>query len=380
MGSYFPAQSGGPNNTIHWQAKALAKNKLDVYVASLKTGLPNKLIDDYNICLNKENIVEGVKAYYFDYKFNRYLSIKMYIWLFLNIKKFDFIQLTSYFFPITWFSAIVCNIYKVPFAIAPRGELEPNAIKYNRTMKKILHRLFLKRLYRKVKFVWVTAKQELEFSRSYFKQSSFEIIPNYIDLSDRKALNKEEIDSKKDILYLGRIHPKKGIENLIKSYELLGNEYIERHQLLIVGSGDVTYEKQLRKLISSNKYKEKIFLLGHKQGEEKETYYKEAKIFVLPSNSENFGNVVLEALSQSTPVIASTYTPWKALKKENCGLWVDNNSKELKKAIEELLNLDKIAYKNISNNAYTYVHQKFDINVNIHHIINVFTKYMKNES
>ena len=71
LGSYFPAQLGGPNNTIHWQAKTLAKNKLDIYVASLKTGLNKKRIDEYNISLNKENIVDGVKSYYFDYKFNR---------------------------------------------------------------------------------------------------------------------------------------------------------------------------------------------------------------------------------------------------------------------------------------------------------------------
>ena len=58
IGSYYPAQSGGPNNTIHWQAKYLSQESIDVTVASLKTGLNEKNIKEYNIKINNRNNIE----------------------------------------------------------------------------------------------------------------------------------------------------------------------------------------------------------------------------------------------------------------------------------------------------------------------------------
>ena len=139
LGSYYPAQSGGPNNTIHWQAKYLTKKGIDVSVVSLKSGLSRNDINKYNINLNCRNQIEGVKAYYFNYFLYRYFSIKFYIWLILNIKKFDFVQLTSYFFPISWFGALICILNNVPFSVAPRGELEDNAVKFTRLIKLVFH-------------------------------------------------------------------------------------------------------------------------------------------------------------------------------------------------------------------------------------------------
>lgn len=382
LGSYFPAQSGGPNNTIHWQAKYLSKSGEDVTVASLKSGLQQNNINEHNINLNVENNIEGVKAFYFDFFKNRYLSFKFYFWMIKNIKKFDFVQLTSYFFPISWFAALLCNIYGIPFSLAPRGELEDNAMKYSSKIKKILHKTLLTFLYKKAKFILVTSPQELEFTKKFFhNKMKFELIPNYIDLKNTKPLCEEEIFNKKDILYLGRIHPKKGIENLIKAYHELSRNIINKHSLLIVGSGDVEYEKKLKDLAYSKDdiFKTKIIFLGHKQGKEKEELYKKSKVFVLPSYSENFGNVVLESLSFSTPVISSIFTPWKELENENCGYCINNHPSEIKNKIEYLLMLDEKEYLFYANNSYDFVNKKYDISRNINHLINIYNRY-KNEN
>jgi len=375
---YYPAQSGGPNNSIHWQAKYLSKEGVDVSVASLKTGLTQTDINNYNIQLNSKSKVEGVKAYYFNYFFNRYLSFKFYIWLIFNINKFDFVQLTSYFFPITWFSALICNITKTPFSIAPRGELEDNAIKFNRPIKIILHKIFLKFLYGKVKFIMVTSIQELEFSKKYFNEKMiFELIPNYIEISKIGKLLEVDILKKKNILYLGRLHPKKGIANLIKAYFSLNESIINSHLLLITGTGELNYVNSLKELVDSSKYNERVIFLGHKQGVEKEKIYKQSKVLVLPSYSENFGNVVLESLSHSTPVISSKYTPWKSLEENKCGFWVENSPNELAAKLKDLLTMEDHKYIKYATNSYNYVCREFDIGKNIEKLNILYKSYSK---
>ncbi|MDB4056853.1 glycosyltransferase [Candidatus Thioglobus sp.] len=377
LGSYFPAQSGGPNNTIHWQAKSLCKKDFDVTVASLKSGLTKENVDEHNIILNDQNVIQGVKAYYFNYRGNRFFSLQLYLWMVINIKKYDFIQLTSYFFPITWFAALLCNIYSVPFSLAPRGELEDNALKYNKKFKKIIHKYFLKKLYKKSSFILVTSSQELGFSRKYFPSNmKFELIPNYIDLNTNKQVSDELIKNKKDILYLGRLHPKKGIENLIKAYMILGEDITKSNSLLIVGSGNSEYEKKLKLLaLNDKKYKNKIFFLGHKQGKEKENLYRNSKVFVLPSYSENFGNVVLESLSLSTPVISSKFTPWRELEVAQCGFLSGNNPDELKNKIEYIFKMNSKEYIRYCNNSYKFVHDKYDVDKNISYLAGIYRMY-----
>jgi glycosyltransferase involved in cell wall biosynthesis len=97
-------------------------------------------------------------------------------------------------------------------------------------------------------------------------------------------------------------------------------------------------------LISTLGLDDKVKFVGEKFNREKEQFLNDAYILVLPSESENFGNVVTEALSQSTPVIASTGTPWHILKDKNVGWWVDNHPESLKKAIDEALSLSESEY------------------------------------
>jgi glycosyltransferase involved in cell wall biosynthesis len=377
LGSYYPAQSGGPNNSIHWQAKYLSKNDFDVYVVSLRTGLSSKNIDKFNIKLNSTNKIEGVNVFFFSYLINRYLSLKFYYWLFSNIKDFDLVQLTSYFFPITWFGALLCNIYDIPFSVAPRGELEDNAIKYRKKAKIILHKIALKTLYTKAKFILVTSTQELEFSKKFFREDMiFELIPNYIEIPKVKRLLNNDILNKKNILYLGRLHPKKGIGNLINAFFSLDQSILNSHILIIAGEGGEKYTNSLKMMVQTSKNKEKVIFLGHIEGIEKEQIYKQSKVFVLPSYSENFGNVVLESLSYSTPVIASKYTPWEGLEINKCGFWIDNTPNMISKGLDKMLTMKKSDYVTYSINSYKYVKGEFDVTHKIHDVIKIYEKYI----
>jgi len=296
--------------------------------------------------------------------------------MFKNIKKFDFVQLTSYFFPITWFAAILCIIFKISFSIAPRGELEPNALRYNKLLKRMLHTLFLKRIYKSASFVLVTSGQELNYCKPYFNNIEYELIPNYIDMGDVSNMSALDIDLKKGVLYLGRVHPKKGIENLIEAYSMLSSKSMLQHPLTIVGSGDDNYLNKLKEHVKNLKCHKFIKFLGHVQGHEKEILYKTSKVFVLPSFSENFGNVVLESLSFSTPVIASKYTPWEDLEYFQCGFWIDNSPVKIRDKMEKVFTLNNKSYRAICKNSYNFVNEKYSISNNGKTIKSVYEKYM----
>jgi glycosyltransferase involved in cell wall biosynthesis len=373
LGSFYPAQSGGPNNTTYWAAKELARRGADVTVASLKDGLTPEHLEGHALDLDRENRFEGICAWYFDYKKNRYHSFSMFRWLLANAKRYDMVNLTSIFFPWSWLTAFLCILYRVPFSIAPRGELEPNAFRYSKGKKELMSMIFLKRLMARARFVMVTSQQEERYSRSFFPRSmAFETVPNYMKL-ETKAPSLEVIRKKRNILYLGRIHPKKGIENLIKAFGLLEPR---EHQLLIAGSGEASYVKMLETLAGKNRWAKAIHFLGHLDGEVKSKTYREAKIMVLPSYSENFGNVVLEALAHATPVVASRFTPWSGLENARCGKWVDNDPAALAHGMEALLSLDNAGYVTIANAAYRFVIENYDIQKNGDKLEKLYSSYL----
>lgn len=361
LGSYYPAQSGGPNNTIHWQAKNVSDD-LDVTVCATMHGLSKENITTHGIKLNQRSEIEGVTCYFFSFLFHRVFSIRLYAYLLFNIRSFDLVQITSFFFPISWFVALLCIFFSVPFALAPRGELEPKALIYRPRVKRMLMTVFLLKLFKNAKFILTTSVQEEKYVREWFSDGiPIHVLVNYIELSQSHSMSSKKLVEKKGVLYLGRLHPKKGIENLIKAYGLLSPKLRALHQLQIVGSGTKDYLTFLKNLCFELNLE--VDFLGHAVGNQKSDLYAKSKVFVLPSYSENFGNVVLEALEFSTPVIASIYTPWEELEIDNCGAWVKNDPEVLAEAIERFLCLQGEEYNFFARNAFNLVNIKY----NVHH-------------
>lgn len=363
LGSFYPAQSGGPNNTVYWAASELAKRGVDVTITSLKDGLTEKHISDFNLKVNCVSNYDGLFVYFFSYVFSRYFSTRMYFWLFSNIKKFDAVMLTSIFFPFSWYSAMLCICFKVPFSIAPRGELEPGALKFKRTLKYFLLKLFIAKLFARAKCVIVTSNQEKRYSKIFLpKNTQFNVLYNF-QIMPRLTLGEVvcRASQKKHFLYIGRLHPKKGIENLIDAFVILDGG---KNKLIIAGDGDTNYVAALKEKIHSKGLNSKIVFVGHVEGDEKSNLYKTCKVMILPSFSENFGNVVVEALSFGLPVIASTKTPWQMLKKHSCGYWVDNSPTELATHMEKFVKMSSEEYVEMSCNAFHLARDMFDVKKN----------------
>jgi glycosyltransferase involved in cell wall biosynthesis len=137
------------------------------------------------------------------------------------------------------------------------------------------------------------------------------------------------------LLYLGRLHPIKGIENLLRAVTLLNDRSVS---LSVYGSGEDRYVESLKTLAGVLRLKDSVVFQGHVIGAQKLQAFIQADVCVLPSFSENFGMVVAESLAHGVPVIASTKTPWQDLEKNRCGMWVDNSPATLAQSIEGIRN------------------------------------------
>ena len=190
------------------------------------------------------------------------------------------------------------------------------------------------------------------------------VIPNLIDAPKTFRSKKNN-----NLLFLGRINPIKNIDVLVEAYSNLKSEYKNKFSLIIVGEAFLDYEKKylekLKTLIKTKQLENKIKFLGPVYGTKKFKIISQSFCLILPSKSENFGNVVLEAMSQKTPVITSENTPWKILKDNNAGYWVSPNVDSINKALIEIITINKVKYSNIQENAMKLLKTRFSFKNNI---------------
>jgi glycosyltransferase involved in cell wall biosynthesis len=132
------------------------------------------------------------------------------------------------------------------------------------------------------------------------------------------------------LLFIGRLNPIKGIENLLRAMTLTKAGVT----LAVCGEGDAAYERLLRLRVIEFGLDDRVRFHGTVVGEAKERSFREADICVVPSFKESFGAVVTEALARAVPVIASRGTPWQQLEEFGCGLWVGTEAEDLAEAID----------------------------------------------
>jgi glycosyltransferase involved in cell wall biosynthesis len=133
------------------------------------------------------------------------------------------------------------------------------------------------------------------------------------------------------VLSLGRIHPKKGLDRLVRAWAYVESTHPE-WRLRIVGPDELGHASELEVLAAKLKT-QRVSIEGSVAGDAKTAAYREADLFVLPSLNENFAITVAEALAAGTPVIATKGAPWHGLAREGCGWWIDHGVEPLAAAL-----------------------------------------------
>ena len=249
-----------------------------------------------------------------------------------------------------------------PYLITPHGMLHPLALKRSAWKKKLL--LALGGAAKDLKLadcIHVTCQDEMNNYRLLGYRNPVAVIPNPFVAPPYL----EEIcnyRNKKRIGFLGRLYPYKKVDNLIDAWIKLGKE-VSDAQLVIMGKGETAFEQMLKDKALHAGLKNVEFA-GFVTGREKFERLASLTALCVPSDFENFGMIVTEALSVGTPVIASLGTPWEELNTRHCGYWVSNDVQSLADTIEKVLALPLTEIETMGVNGKRLVQEKYrDIQV-----------------
>jgi glycosyltransferase involved in cell wall biosynthesis len=259
------------------------------------------------------------------------VSPGMILRLWPMIRWADVVHLTAVYSPPTIPTLLICRLLGKPVAWSPRGALQRWEGSTKPLAKRAWEWICNVLISRKSCVMHVTSEQEAADSEARIPNSASVLIPNGVDIPEVLPARSWRPDGKLRLLFFGRLHPKKGIENLLYALKAMGDETVS---LAICGIGDEAYSRSLRELVHQLGLGERrVSFQGHVDGEEKMKAFMQADVCVVPSFTENFGMVVAEALAHGVPVIASKGTPWAQVEARDCGLWVENSPESLAEAI-----------------------------------------------
>ena len=231
------------------------------------------------------------------------------------------------------YPGVAVNKTEAPLVLSPRGMLGQAALSFSASQKSIFWQLFQRRALSRLKCFHATAFSEVEDIRSYGLNQPVAIIPNGVDVASSRYEVAKSAGRPRQVLHLGRIHPKKGIDRLLRAWSLLGRD-VEGWLLRIVGPSENGHLESLQ-LLARELDLPNVSFEAPLNGEEKARAYAGAEIFVLPTLHENFGMVVAEALAHGTPVISTVGAPWEGLTHERCGWWIDHGPESLAATLKE---------------------------------------------
>ena len=210
--------------------------------------------------------------------------------------------------------ASMCRALGTPYVITLRGMLDDWCMAQGPTKKRLYLRVMGRRYLEGAAFVHCTAQGEADQSHQWFPKGTPRVIPNLIDLADYQTLP-DPAEARAQwpllegdgpvLLFLSRIHEKKGIEHLVDALPAL----IEQHpnlQVMLAGTGDDAYVAALKQRADRVGVADRMHWLGHVGGSLKLSLYAAADVFVLPSSQENFGFVQFEAMACGTPCMTTT--------------------------------------------------------------------------
>jgi glycosyltransferase involved in cell wall biosynthesis len=313
--SYKPAYVyGGTIESIARLCEGLANAGQEVKVFT--TTANGK--DELDVQPNSEHDVDGVKVIYFKRIFKDPFYISPALWrrLYKECRQYDVVHIHSWWNMVVMVAALICRRQKVKMILSPHGMMSDYILNNSKKLlKQFSHLAFGKSLLRATTF-HATSIPEFYECRKFIDGWKGFMIHNIVWLP---VLNiSKQVNERFTIIFLSRIHPKKGIELLMEAISSMPIKPI----LKIAGSGDERYLQQLKQKAKELRISDNIEWLGWQGREEKFTAMMHADLFALTSYNENFGNVVIEALHAGTPVLISDTTGLSRFVKEQQLGWL----------------------------------------------------------
>lgn len=341
--SSLDLSSGGPSRSVPMLVKGLAELGVDITLMTIRS-------ENMNI-----HALEGTtaKLKVLSPSFSRKEIAK-----YLADERFELIQIQS-MWDLPYHKVMVeARKLNIPYIVTPRGMLEPWSLSQKKWKKKLAWWLYQRNDVQKSACVFTTARMEAEHVSELGITTCKAVIPNGIETIGYPC--KSSIEGvKKQVLFLSRVHVKKGIELLFEAWKRLHSDYAD-WQLFVIGNGEAEYIHSLENRVENLGLKDSIKILPPVFGEAKIKVYQESALFCLPSFSENFGMVIAEAMSCGTPVITTTNCPWNILNETNTGWCIDLSVDNLEHALREGMGMDANALYDMGQRASKLIFDNFD--------------------
>ncbi|WP_339726237.1 glycosyltransferase [uncultured Paraglaciecola sp.] len=290
------------------------------------------------------------------------------LWLEKNITSFDVIVIHGVWQYHSYATSKACIKYNIPYVLFTHGMLDPWFTETNflgRMKKKLYWKFFERHSINNAAQVLFTSKEELRLARQPFNPYSANEkvvaygspVPNTAELNAKAAFYEHfpALSDKPFLLFLSRIHEKKGIDLLIEAMGKLHDRYPDI-QLALAGPDHNNLRPKLHERAKALKIENRITWLGMLDADIKWGAFYACEAFVLPSHQENFGIVVSEALSTGTPVlITKKVNIWTEVVDAYAGFAEDDSVSGVKDTLGSWLSLDteqKIQMKQNSVDCY----------------------------
>ena len=348
-------------------------------IATLDTKLINP--DFHNLPIHPLGINHG------SYK----LSIRFFNWMKTNHCRFDAIICHGLWQFHLLGTRLALNAQSTPYFVYPHGMLDPWFKKQypsKHFKKSIYWKLFEHTNLSKAKSLLFTCEQEKALARETFNPYKVnESIcalgieaPKLNKIKQREAFCKTypDLNRKEFILFLSRIHPKKGVDLLIKSYgEIVKKLGHNVPDLVIAGPcSDKSILSKLKGLAKRTTANSKIHFLDMLTGDVKWGCLLSSCCLVLPSHQENFGIVIVEALAcQKAVLVSKQVNIWREIEEHQAGFVFQDNEEDFLKTLFQWCTLKPDAQDKMNRAAITLFNKQFSLNESTQKLVNTINQY-----
>lgn len=249
--------------------------------------------------------------------------------------------------------------YKV--VLTPHGMLEPWIIKRHYWTRKVPALwLYQRAAIQKADSIQATAESERDNLLKLGYNSNIKVVKLGIDaesIAMKKAWKRT-----KQILFLSRVHPKKGVDFLVGAAAILRDQ-LKEYRIIIAGDGDADYIANFKMQIHEEGLDDIVQIVGGVYGEEKWHLFQTSDFFVLPTHSENFGLAIAESLASGTPVVTTVGAPWEDLNSSDAGACIDIGTQPLVDTLRKFITFSEEKLEQMGRNGRKLIESKYSAQV-----------------